>query len=238
MTASKQRGAKAKVAATKTSKKKGSGKALRTVAQPKQARSEETLERLLDAAESLIKAKGLANVSIAALARKAGSSVGGFYARFKDKDEMLRTLHEREQRRFHASIAQLVEPAVWADQPLGLMIERSLHLFFARLEGRQKLAAAFLESAARNPEQWAHAIEFRRMVVDAFVKLLALRKEEIDHPDPEQAIRFAIHQVLATADHRALFAHMGGPDESHLSDAELRDQLTLSLCRYLGVDRG
>jgi len=220
----------------KSSKKTGGGGTLRTVARPKQARSEETLERLLDAAEALIIDKGLANVSIAAIARKAGSSVGGFYARFKDKDELLRTLHEREQRRFQASMGALVDPESWAEQPLATMIERALQIFFARLEGRQKLAAAFLEGAARNPERWAHAVEFRRMVVDSFGKLLATRQDEIDHPDPERAIRFAIHQVLAIVDQRALFTHVSGSTANDLSDAELRDELTRSLCRYLGVE--
>lgn len=209
---------------------------LRTVAKPKQARSEETLERLLDAAEALIKDQGLAHVSIAAIAAEAGSSVGGFYSRFKDKDELLRTLHEREQRRFQSSIAEIVDPEVWSEEPLGTLIARALQLFFSRLEGRQKLAAAFLESAARNPEQWRHAVEFRRSVVDSFGKLLALRGDEIQHPDPPRAIRFAIQQVLAVVDQRALFAHVQGADSVELSDDQLRDELTLSLCRYLGVD--
>jgi AcrR family transcriptional regulator len=65
---------------------------LRTVSGPKQARSERTLQRLLAAAEALIKEKGHAAVSIPEIARRAGSSVGGFYARFRDKDELLRAL--------------------------------------------------------------------------------------------------------------------------------------------------
>lgn len=210
-------------------------KSLRTVAKPKQARSEETLDRLLDAAEALIKEEGLSKVSIAAIASKAGSSVGGFYSRFKDKDELLRTLHEREQRRFQRSIAEVVDPDAWAEQPLATMIERALQLFFSRLEGRQKLAAAFLESAARKPKQWRHAVEFRQMVVESFGELLALRADEIRHPDPPLAIRFAIQQVLAIVDQRALFAHISAPGDDDLTDEVLRDELNRSLCRYLGV---
>ena len=68
---------------------------LESVSGPKQARSERTLQRLLDAAEALIKEKGHAAVSIPEIARRAGSSVGGFYARFRDKNELLRALEER-----------------------------------------------------------------------------------------------------------------------------------------------
>src|SRR6478672_9555154 len=68
---------------------------LETVSGPKQARSERTLQRLLDAAEALIEEKGHAAVSIPEIARRARSSVGGFYARFRDKSELLRALEER-----------------------------------------------------------------------------------------------------------------------------------------------
>jgi AcrR family transcriptional regulator len=72
---------------------------LASVSVPKQARSEQTLIRLLDAAESLIRDKGLGAVSVPEIVSRAGSSVGGFYARFKDKDELLLALEERFLRR-------------------------------------------------------------------------------------------------------------------------------------------
>ena len=68
---------------------------LETVARPKQARAERTLHRLLDAAEGLIEERGLGDVSIPEIVRRARSSVGGFYARFRDKNELLRALEER-----------------------------------------------------------------------------------------------------------------------------------------------
>jgi AcrR family transcriptional regulator len=228
------------VSSTPTKKEKrapAKGRArLRSVARPKQARSEQTLTRILDAAERLICERGLSNVSIAALAKEAGSSVGGFYARFKDKDELLRALHERDQHRFGAAVAEITDPDLWAREPLATMIERALQIFFARLEGRQRLAAAFLESAARRPDQWKHAIAFRQEVVDAFSKLIALRREEIRHPDPELAVRFALGQVLAFVDQRALSAHVGVSGIWEMSDDRQREELTRSLCRYLGVD--
>ena len=54
---------------------------------PKQARSQRTLERILQAAEELVLEKGLASVSVPDIVARANSSVGGFYARFEDKNE-------------------------------------------------------------------------------------------------------------------------------------------------------
>jgi hypothetical protein len=59
---------------------RNTGPELESVARPKQARSEQTLQRILDAAEGLIEEKGLADASIPEIVRRAGSSVGGFCA--------------------------------------------------------------------------------------------------------------------------------------------------------------
>src|SRR5499433_1449462 len=86
---------------------------LETVSGPKQARSERTLQRLLDAAEALIKEKGHAAVSIPEIARRAGSSVGGFYARFRDKNELLRALEERHFIEILQRVEALADASRW-----------------------------------------------------------------------------------------------------------------------------
>jgi len=60
---------------------------------PQQARSQQTLSRILDAAEAILAEKGWEDASVAEIARRAGSSVGAFYTRFPDKDTLLAALH-------------------------------------------------------------------------------------------------------------------------------------------------
>ena len=60
---------------------------------PQQARSKETERRLLDAAAAIVESEGLRALSVARVVRDAKSSVGSFYARFDDKDDLLRALH-------------------------------------------------------------------------------------------------------------------------------------------------
>ena len=57
---------------------------LSSISPPKQARSERTAQRILDAAQALIEREGLAGLSIPEVVRRARSSTGSFYARFKD----------------------------------------------------------------------------------------------------------------------------------------------------------
>ena len=73
---------------------------------PRQTRSLKTAERMLAAAEAILKEGGLSGLSIAEVVRRAESSVGAFYGRFKDKDGLLRALHTR---RLQAVIRRLEE---------------------------------------------------------------------------------------------------------------------------------
>src|SRR4026208_1757119 len=57
---------------------------------PQQARSPQTAERITAAALELLEKKSFAEMSVTEIARRAGVSVGGFYARFPSKDALLR----------------------------------------------------------------------------------------------------------------------------------------------------
>ena len=57
--------------------------------EPVQQRSRETAERITAAALSLLERKSFAELKVTEIARKAGVSVGGFYARFPSKEALL-----------------------------------------------------------------------------------------------------------------------------------------------------
>ncbi|MEM7605504.1 MAG: helix-turn-helix domain-containing protein [Myxococcota bacterium] len=202
---------------------------LRTGTAPKQARSEQTLQRILDAAEALICERGLAAVSIAAIVRSAGSSVGGFYGRFKDKDELLLALSERQQGAIRDQLAALGQPETWVGLDLRAMVQRLVMALQQHLEGRERLIAACLEAAARHPERWAPAAAFRNEVVDRAIRILLLRQDEFRHDDPELAAGFAIRQAFALFDVRCLYeTHAPNP-----GDAVMGREAARSIAAYL-----
>ena len=88
---------------------------LRWVRPPQQARSQETLHRILDAAEVLVAEKSFEDASVSEIVRRANSSVGAFYARFEDKDAVLRVLLRLLPRvRGRVPLTALVGVAAWA----------------------------------------------------------------------------------------------------------------------------
>src|SRR6185295_6827544 len=137
---------------------------LQTVSGPKQARSERTLQRLLDAAEALIKEKGHGAVSIPEIARRAGSSVGGFYARFRDKNELLRALEERHFIELLQRVEALADARRWANAPTIAIVEAAVTELVASTRERRHMIAAFLVRAVEDPVVREGGLRFRRRV--------------------------------------------------------------------------
>jgi AcrR family transcriptional regulator len=207
---------------------------LRSVAAPKQRRSEKTLQRLLDAGEVLIEEKGLADVSVPDIVRRAGSSVGGFYARFRDKNELLRALEERFFGELLQRVDRLCDPTRWAGAALPAVVRACVAELVGTFRQRQALIRAFLFRGLSDPEFIGDALRFRRRVSDRIAALLLGRRAEIGHPDPELAIELGVQLAFGLMHQFVVFGEVraGG---RRLSESALVEELTRSLCAHLGV---
>jgi AcrR family transcriptional regulator len=207
---------------------------LRWVRAPQQDRSKRTLERLLDSAEEIIRARGVAALTVPAVAQAARSSVGSFYARFPDKDALLRTLHERACEQSVLTAEAALDPARWegvkTTEVIRAFVGFAVHVFAERrpmmLAFSAELAsdAGFAERRARTAAAIARALS----------RLLLPRRAEMRHPDPERAIAMALRMVTGVLEQRNGLDAAGVPEVA-VADAVLVDELTRAVLRYLDV---
>jgi AcrR family transcriptional regulator len=208
---------------------------LRTVSEPKQARSEKTLKRLLDAAEELIAEKGHKAVSIPDIARRAKSSVGGFYGRFRDKNELLRALEERHFLELSARVERLADASRWAAAPTVAIVEAAVVELVSITREKRPLIAAFLANALDDPVLLEGGLRFRRSVEERLSALFLQRREEMTHPDPRLAIDLAIQTAFAIMQQHVLLEETHAAGHT-LSDAELQREIATLVLRYLGIE--
>lgn len=76
---------------------------------PRQARAEETVAAILEAAAQILEAGGLAAFTTNAVAERAGVSIGTLYQYFADKDALLRSLGEREMQAALAAVGRALD---------------------------------------------------------------------------------------------------------------------------------
>ena len=194
---------------------------LRSVAKPKQARSEDSLRRLLDAAESLLGERSVGEVSIADIARRARSSVGGFYARFRDKDEL--------EQRFEEVEAQL-EP----ERGISGLLRPSIHLLVDIYRTRRGLLVAFASRAADNRRLHQAALAFRHNVIARFTSLLLEFRDDIVHPDPELAAELCVQLAIGFMEQTLSAGRLRAGGEP-LPEGRIEEELERALRAYLGV---
>lgn len=207
---------------------------LESVARPKQARSERTLHRLLDAAESLIEETGSAEVSIPEIVRRARSSVGGFYARFRDKNELLRALEERFFREQRARLDRLTRPEAWGDAGVPAIVRGCMAELVAVFRARRALIRAFVARAVHDLEFRGEAQRFEREVAERVSALLLSRPGVIGHPRPALAVPIAVAIVFGAMIAGALLGDPRHPFAS-LSEEDAAEELARNFLGHLQV---
>ncbi|MGX9355136.1 TetR/AcrR family transcriptional regulator [Roseobacteraceae bacterium S113] len=162
-----------------------------------QTRGEKTQTALLDAAEELIVEGGMDSLSMADVAKRAGSSVGSVYHHFKDKKALLYALFHRMTAVLMEQTRQVSDPRKWEGASVHDLLEAFLEL---RLQQRRMAAVSKSAAAlvmADDPELKAHMAEIKREGSQALLDLIMVRKDQIGHSEPEFAVAFVIDQVNA-----------------------------------------
>lgn len=209
---------------------------LHWVRPPQQLRSRETLDRILDAAEQLVAEKGFEDATVAEVARRAGSSVGAFYNRFRDKDGLLYALYERYLEQAVATADDALDPRRWEGAGVADILTSVLGFLVGIYRERMGILRAFVLRNYTDLEFRARQERLYHYVSERLGELLLQRRHEITHPDPELACVFALSTAFSTIESRVLFDETrSGP--LAFSDDDLVAELTRAFLAYLGVTR-
>jgi AcrR family transcriptional regulator len=208
---------------------------LASVAATKQVRSERTLMRLLDAAEELLQERGLSGLSIPEIVRRADSSVGGFYGRFRDKNELLRALEERQFRELEVLVDRLVDSRRWSGAPAAAIVAAATTELVRAVRERKEILGAFLWRATQDVGVREEGLAFRQGATVRLRELLLSEcPGEFSHPDPELAIDLAVQTAFAFMQQHIVVGETRSGDRI-LSDEELAHELTRMVCAYVGI---
>ncbi|MCA9773826.1 MAG: TetR/AcrR family transcriptional regulator [Myxococcales bacterium] len=207
---------------------------LEWVKTPRQARSQQTLERLLQAAEDLIQEKGFEGATISEIARRAKSSVGAFYARFSDKDGLLRTLDEQFFRQAVATFDVALDAARWDGVSIADCVYELVRFAVRVFEERRGLLLAVAERIRFDSSYLERRTRLVEEIVTRLDGLLVRRGEELTHPDPRVGVDFVVRLILGALEQRAVYGSIPGVSPI-LSNGRFAAELTRAALGYLGV---
>jgi AcrR family transcriptional regulator len=199
---------------------------------PRQKRSLESLERLLEAAEEQIRAEGLEALTIGGVVAQAGLSVGAFYARFPDKAALLHAVQDRFHNRLEPIIRAEMATGAGGCATLAEAVEAAIEVLIRNVTGERELSRAFMMMSVFDPVLRARGELVNRERREALTEVLLAHRDEIDHSDPVLAIDVAYGIYAAVVRGRLIFGlehelYYGIANQTIYS--ELKQALTLYL---------
>jgi AcrR family transcriptional regulator len=204
------------------------------VSPPQQERSALSFARFLDATERLLERNPFEQISVAAIAAEAGTSVGNFYGRFSSKDALLVALHERyEDDRTKAWAEFLADPSLARSDLKGrvwLLVAKVIALYRAR---RGVFRTLVMRQWGEPQKMSARSRRLLTQLYDDVFKLLWARREEIRRARPERAVRIGLAAVLAACRENIVMRDKSLPASLNVSDAELAEELSEMFYAYL-----
>lgn len=172
-------------------------------------------------------------VSIAHIAKLAGSSVGAFYQRWQDKDHFLRATIERTLRHATDEAERDLDPVRLVGEPSSRVVRQIVEQMISALHG---LNAGVIRTAIKRsqlePSAFAPVLAHRTVVADRAVTALAHREER--PRELEQRVRAAVQ--VAHAALLDVLLHKAGPLRE--GDAQLTERLSDIMSRIIGLKGG
>jgi AcrR family transcriptional regulator len=186
---------------------------------------------MLEAATTLFAAGGAEAVTVEAVVREAGTSVGSFYARFTDRAGLLATMHgrflERLQGEAGAAVAAAVrEPTL--SRAVGAFVK---HLIPTARRHRDSILFFVAVSATDSPLR-GQGLAANPGFAAAFAAAVMPFRQQISHPSPDAAIDVAFRVLFAMFLQRAMFTPKEATGRA-VSDAALASEITRCLVAYL-----
>lgn len=171
----------------------------RPPAPARQARSKQTIERVLAAAEELFAEAGPTGFTIPAVSHRAGVSVALIYRRFATKEDLLIAVLQRVAEQEESTIFESWETENWTIIDSRTMIARLIGDLSRTWRDRAPLMRAMM---ARRLQLHDDAVFDHGRGVTAhhappFKRVVLTHAAEIVHSNPDEAIDFAFRVIIS-----------------------------------------
>ncbi|MBZ5512957.1 MAG: TetR/AcrR family transcriptional regulator [Acidobacteriia bacterium] len=207
---------------------------------PQQARSRESLRKLMKAATEVLGQRGLEGATIPRIAQHAGLSPAAIYRRFPDKDALLETviLHIYERQEEHLRTNLTPEMAAKIPAPvLAAQLVNSIFVSYQMNTGLIRAMRQFLHTTG-NKAFCKKAVRSEMRTFEHLINLFMSHRKDIKHADPKVAISLGLMLVVNTLLELIVFNQYQRELQQFLppDDQQLKKELTTAFLRYLGLE--
>lgn len=209
---------------------------LRWIREPQQDRSARTRAQLLDATQKILDREGIDQLTITKVAKEAGCSVGSLYHHFQDKQTIIYAVLDRVARERVLTAEQGLELGRWEGVTLMGVLEGFMRYSLKQSRRLPGVIAAQRVLALQDPNIEDRMFATNQKIHDLCMQLLRPRLDEVQHPDPNLAIRMVLSTLGATLNQRAQsFVPGARPAQPKQSDESFIREMLAMCGAYLGI---
>jgi AcrR family transcriptional regulator len=204
---------------------------------PKQTRSQQSYDRMLEAATKILNEGGLQELTLAEVSRRSKVSIGSIYCRVDGKEDLLRAVQVRSMAQMDREFALLLTRVRRRALPLRELVPTMVRELGNFLRRHSHLLSAFMQQAATDPViQTTGAKSWQQTALD-FKLILLERRAEFGHPDPEHAAEMCFLIVYGCLARFLGFNSLDSEAQGLPTNwNELIDDLGLMMLGFLALD--
>ena len=207
---------------------------------PQQARSRESLNKLLKASVEVLGQQGVAGATIPRIAAHAGLTPGAVYRRFRNKDVLLETAILRVLEDQTKVLLLLLPVEAAAAIPFATLAEQVINSLVVSYRTNASLLRAVRQFLQEKEGSlfWKKASKLELRTFEYLVAIF-VSSGEIKHADPRAAVALGLMMLIGT-----LWEVIVNPGDIKVwkgllpkDDSTLKVELVRSFLRYLGAER-
>jgi AcrR family transcriptional regulator len=165
---------------------------------PKQRRSREAWNRVLDAGVAILEDGGYDAFTIAAVCERAQVAPPAIYARTTSKDALFLAVYEHGMARLRAEQEVFADDDRWAVLSPAERVRTAVAEMAGVAVRHQRLLRSVVLISAAHPEVRSRGSRYSQELGEGFARVVLGAREAIRHDHPEAAVRSIFGTVFAT----------------------------------------
>mgnify|MGYP002077557786 CR=1 FL=1 len=198
----------------------------------RQQRSRETTAALLAAGAEMLRTHSLAELSIEALCRQVGATVGAFYSRFENKEAYFNALLALAARDGDSRLSAMKQHARLTEADLSGLSRLLVRGTIVWIRNHEGVLRAALQHDDTRPDRWSTFKELARANVANATPVLLRVMGPGRRAAKTRAIAFGFQVVLGTL----INAILNDPGPLSIHDGEMEDRLANCLLLLLQAE--
>ncbi|MGY1625132.1 TetR/AcrR family transcriptional regulator [Geodermatophilus sp. SYSU D00965] len=202
---------------------------------PKQQRSRETWNRVLDAGVAILEDGGYEAFTIAAVCERAQVAPPAIYARTTSKEALFLAVYEHGISRLRAAQDVFADERRWTGLPPVQRVRAAVAEMVGLSLAHERFLRAVVLISAAHPEVRRRGSRYSQELGEGFARVVLAARAAIRHPDPPAAVRSCFGTLFAASMIRIAYGSGFATASAADDDAFVAD-LGETAVRYLLAD--